>query len=314
MTMTDKELADIEARLLNPFDYVALEGREALARLFLEYDPKKDIMGTSYEHGDTLTHLVLLLRFLLQGRTYTLYQNTDFDIRVAPQIAGEYVRRTKRRKPEIQSALVLTQAYAPDLALILDQPPPLRSQRSYRIGRDGRAPHIAIEIASDYTAAFDIGGKPHLYCDIFGIGEYYVFDPRKGGQAPFWSGAQLRGWRQTPSGYEEIGADRRGRIWSEALQNWIGADDRSPDEGLLWLWDVVGHRQLTVEEAREIERIAREAETRRANTAIRCAEAERKIALEAEQRAKDAEAVAQRVEAENVRLREELRRAQGGEG
>ena len=343
---------DIEDRLRNPFAFIPPEYREAVERYFYDYDPDEEYMGTGLTHGETLEFFAALLRTLFVDSVYTLIQNTDIDIIVPRYIAGKYARKQAKAQrkvaeaaadagvPEDEFPLTTTRPIAPDLALIMGSVlSPLEDDpeiRSYRIGRDGPAPALAIEVASKKTGKRDITEKPHIYCYIMGVTEYYAFDPHKGPRKQwYWQGAQIRGWRLVNGTAQEISPNKKGRMWSDVLQSWIGADDLPGKRTHLALWDEDGNRRLTLDQQKdkraEEERIARlradaradmqeaarldadaradmqeaarlDADAARLEAEAR-AEAERQIRREAEAKTAKAEAARAELEAELRRLR-----------
>ena len=96
-------------------------------------------------------------------------------------------------------------------------------------------PTVVVEVSSHTTWKNDLDPKPEHY-RLLGVKEYIAFDPLK-----IWHDkVQLRVWRYTESGKEELVPDERGWIWSEVLESWL-----VPDDAYLRFYDRNGHIRLT---------------------------------------------------------------------
>ena len=161
----------------------------------------------------------------------------------------------------------------------------IRPRKLYLPWEVGKPPDFALEIASESTAQVDIRRKPGIYAAI-GVPEYWRFDP-SGGK---YHGAALYGGRLVNGAYQSIDLttepDGILKGYSEALELSL-----SWDEGWPRLYDPAMGTYL--EGWREVwhARLAAEAERDAAQAGWDAERAERLAA-----------------EAENVRLREQLRR------
>jgi Uma2 family endonuclease len=113
---------------------------------------------------------------------------------------------------------------APDVYVALGVlPKPER--RSFYTWREGAVPTVAFEFLSDSTAADDRTTKLKRYLLEIGIREYFIHQPDLERRFEF------RAWRRQGDGYEEIVADGRGGLYSEALNLWFLVEEY-PDEEL----------------------------------------------------------------------------------
>jgi Uma2 family endonuclease len=78
---------------------------------------------------------------------------------------------------------------------------------------NGRYPDFIIELLSLSTAVVDRTVKKDLYEKTFRTHEYCCFDPFTG---------QLEGWRLGKRRYGKIKPDKRGWLWIEGLNLWLG--------------------------------------------------------------------------------------------
>lgn len=79
---------------------------------------------------------------------------------------------------------------------------------------NGKYPNVIVELASPSTFHIDLGEKKYLYEQTFRTREYFCYDPQK---------QHLYGWRLNNNGvYEELKADKRGCLWSQELELWLG--------------------------------------------------------------------------------------------
>lgn len=97
-------------------------------------------------------------------------------------------------------------------------------RNTYRVWEIGKPPDFALEIASDSTAAYDIGEKAALYASI-GIGEYWLYDATPDSE---YYGVKLAGGHLVGDRYEpfRINEDADGLVWGH-----------SPALGLDLCWD-----------------------------------------------------------------------------
>jgi Uma2 family endonuclease len=122
------------------------------------------------------------------------------------------------------------------------------ADRGYRIGLDGSAPEIIIEIVSKKTAKVDLEEKPKRY-KAWGVAEYFVYDPRpckRNTKKP-----RLSGWRLVNGKYQSLKADELGRIWSEELDSWL-----VPEGEIMRFYAKDGQPRLTQAEAERREKEA----------------------------------------------------------
>lgn len=141
------------------------------------------------------------------------------------------------------------------------------------MGGGGRYPDVIIELTSPTTSGKDKGSNLRLYAEVFGVEEYYWYDPDRD---------ELGGYRLVGGVYEPIVGADGGYLWSEQLGVYIG----------VWEGAYAGRRCRWVRWVR--------ADGSLVPTPLELAEQER---LRAEQERQRAEAA--RVEAEHERQRAE---------
>ena len=228
----------------------------------LQFPPLYRVIGILYEMYKDSPDV------FATGGGFILYDETNGNRRVAPDF------------------LI---AFGVDAVYIRDSEMP-----NYLVWEIGKVPDFVMEVASESTAANDLGHKRELY-ERLGVQEYWRFD-HKGGE---YYGQPLAGERLVDGVYQpyEILADEDGSLrgYSELLNlvfHWDGQefDALDPETGMTL------HR-ITVAEAR-----AQAAEVRIAEEEARAQIAEARIAEE-EARAQVAE----------VRIAEEEARAQAAE-
>lgn len=135
----------------------------------------------------------------------------------------------------------------------------------------GRYPDVIVELLSPSTQANDLGEKKRLYEQVFRTTEYFCIAPQV---------ERLLGWRLESSGYRAIEPDKRGWLWSQELQLWLGA----------WQGAVLGEEHTWARfygPDGELVLLPDEAEKLRADAAEQQAEAEKLRADAAEQRASE---------------------------
>ncbi len=89
----------------------------------------------------------------------------------------------------------------------------IRRRNGYLIWEVGKAPDLALEIASESTASNDLTGIRALYARI-GIGEYWRFDPSGGD----YYGEALVGERLVAGAYRRLATHRTssGEVWAHS--------------------------------------------------------------------------------------------------
>ncbi|MEN3001417.1 MAG: Uma2 family endonuclease, partial [Armatimonadota bacterium] len=129
----------------------------------------------------------------------------------------------------------------------------------------GRYPDVIIEFLSPTTAERDRREKKALYEQVFGVEEYFWYDPLV---------RELVGFELLRGRYRRKRADRRGWLWSEVLEAWLGVwEGEYQRRHLAWLrmYDREGHLIPTPAEAAqqqaELERLRAELERERAERA-----------------------------------------------
>ena len=140
-----------------------------------------------------------------------------------------------------------------------------RPRECWVVWLEGKYPDLIVEFLSPSTAAIDRGPKKTLYEQTFQTPEYFCYEPRT------W---QLDGWRLHGRRYKKIRPDKRGWLWSETLQLWLGSwQGTFHDVNATWLrcYDAQGQLVLLESEAEhqraEVERQRAEAERQRAEAA-----------------------------------------------
>lgn len=122
---------------------------------------------------------------------------------------------------------------------------------------DGKYPAVIIELLSPTTAQEDRTTKKKLYERTFNTPEYFLYDPEA---------RRLEGYRLHGLNYEPIEPEQDGRLWSKALELYLGLWEGPYLETYATyprFFDVHGN----------LIRIGREDETRRANEEKRRADA-----------------------------------------
>jgi len=122
---------------------------------------------------------------------------------------------------------------------------PCRDRKAYLVWKEGKGPDWVLELLSESNPAKDRERNYTIYEQRLRVPEYFWFNPL----AP----AELRGFRlHGGHHYEEVPADKQGRLWSEVLGLYLGMHD-----GWLRIYDRQGGLVLTAEEAAGQERAAR---------------------------------------------------------
>lgn len=159
-----------------------------------------------------------------------------------------------------------------------------RPRRYWAVWEEGgKYPDVIIELLSPSTAQEDRTTKKTLYERVFHTHEYFLYDPDT---------QKLEGYRlHLKNGYEPIELEPNGRMWSRALELYLGTWDGEFQEAhRTWLrfFDVHGNLIL----------IGREDQQRRADDEKRRADDEKRRADEEKQRADKAEVELARLRAE----------------
>jgi Uma2 family endonuclease len=149
--------------------------------------------------------------------------------------------------------------HGPDLAVIFD----VRERKNWStfdVAEEGVRPALIVEVTSPETRHLDLTNKLEEY-DLAGVPLYVIVDlVRRAGQIM----PRLIGYRQTPTIYEVLPPDERGRLWLEPLNIWLGLLDQQVvcyDEAGNPLGDYL---DLQAALAAEMEARAAEAEARAA--------------------------------------------------
>ncbi len=100
----------------------------------------------------------------------------------------------------------------PDFFVVLDTE--RRSRKSWVVWNEGeKYPNVIIEILSESTAKVDRGEKKQIYQDIFGLPDYFWFDPET---------LEFEGFTLVSSKYQAIESTKQGWKWSEQLGLYLG--------------------------------------------------------------------------------------------
>jgi Uma2 family endonuclease len=169
--------------------------------------------------------------------------------------------------------------FSPDV--FVAQGTPQRQRDTYKLWLDGPAPSFIVEVTSKSSRVEDKGNKKAV-CEMLGVAEYFLYDPRAEYLDP-----PLQGFRLAAGSYQAIATDDRGELRAESLGLSLSLDA----QGLIVLRNTeTGERLLRVDEERE----RAQAEKQQAQAELdavrrRAEEAERRLAealerLEREQR------------------------------
>jgi Uma2 family endonuclease len=149
--------------------------------------------------------------------------------------------------------------FSPDVFVVAGAPQ--RQRDTYKLWKDGPAPAWVIEVTSRSSRVEDKGNKKAV-CEMLGVAEYFLYDPRAEYLDP-----PLQGFRLVGGTYRPIALDDRGELRAETLGLSFFLDER----GLISVRDLrTGQTLLRVKAERE----RAEAERERAE-AERDAERER---------------------------------------
>jgi Uma2 family endonuclease len=209
---------------------------------------EEEEMAVTSFHADLVTYLAAILRWHFRQHVCSIHENLNF-----------YQSRDYMERP-----------LAPDIAV--NKGIPYTGRRSWIIGLTGGPPQVVFEILSSDTWSKDVDEKPLRYARM-GVEEYFAYDPNEPPLAAETT-QRLFGWRlDRPQGQMvRLPLDAQGRLWSQQLDCWL-----VPDGTLLRLVDNQQQVWLTEAEAQaqraDLEAIARQAETSRADAEARRAAA-----------------------------------------
>lgn len=136
---------------------------------------------------------------------------------------------------------------APDVFVVIGV---RKKDREYFLcWEEGKFPTVVIEVTSKSTQSEDNKKKFALYRDVFGVKEYFLFDPREEYLAP-----RLRGYRLVKGMYVPMRLDDRGRLHSKHLGLYLQLEGAN----LKLIDPATGAELLGPDELAEQERMARE--------------------------------------------------------
>ena len=189
---------------------------------------------------------------------------------------------------------------------------------SWLVWREGKAPDFVMEIASPSTWERDAVEKREIYANM-GVTEYWRFDPTGECFTP-----ELVGETLVEGQYRELPLERdvEGRLWGRSAV--LGLDIYALPDLELRLYDPADRKWLLTPRENEEARLAAVAAHLESEEARLAAEAARVAAeaahleseegrLVAEEALQESETARQQLEAENERLREQLRSLQSGQ-
>ena len=157
------------------------------------------------------------------------------------------------------------QPHGPDIAVILG----VRERRNWStfdVAAEGVRPALIIELTSPETASIDRSSKLEEY-DLAGVPLYVIVDTVLPRRRPT---LRLLGYRQSPTGYQVLAPDGRGRLWLAPVRTWLGVEG-----GELVCYDEAGrplgdYRALAAALAEEVQaRAAAEARVRELEAELR---------------------------------------------
>ncbi|MCP4218104.1 MAG: Uma2 family endonuclease [bacterium] len=106
----------------------------------------------------------------------------------------------------------------PDMFVVLNTDGSFRRQKWVVWEEGWKYPNVIFEFLSPSTRSKDLGEKKHLYEQTFRTREYFCFDYLN----PMRDDG-LIGWRLDAQGlYKAITPDKRGWVWSEEMNLWVG--------------------------------------------------------------------------------------------
>jgi Uma2 family endonuclease len=193
-------------------------------------------MAETELHADEMTEVKLMLRRHFRADRERVYVGSNLFV---------YYERGNPRA-----------VFSPDVFVVRGAPQ--RQYDTYKLWRDGPAPSWVIEVSSKSTQLEERGNKKAV-CEMLGVVEYFLYDPRAESLRP-----PLQGHRLRDGAYQPIEPTATGAILAETLGIAFSLDEG----GLLVLTHArTGERLLRVDEERD--RIAgeRDRESRRADEA-----------------------------------------------
>lgn len=145
-------------------------------------------LGETELHVLQIVYLLEALSLLARGR------QADAGAHVGSNLFFYYDPEDARRR------------VAPDVFLTRGLTDAARLRRTWKLWKDGPAPDLIVEVASQGTYEEDLGAKREVYRDVFRTSEYFVFDPEG-----FMEQGPLQAWRLTSDGsaYRRVGTSTR---------------------------------------------------------------------------------------------------------
>ncbi|HBI46279.1 MAG TPA: hypothetical protein DDY78_26010 [Planctomycetales bacterium] len=157
---------------------------------------------------------------------------------------------------------------------------------------ENRYPDVIIELLSPCTARQDRTTKKAIYEKTFQTPNYFIYDPNE---------RRLEGWQLINGQYEPLVANKRGWLWSDKLEAWLGIwaglFHRTIPDVWLRLFDAEGRivpsfdekAQQQARRARRQAKAALQRERRRTDEALQLASAAAERMVAERQRAESAE-------------------------
>lgn len=183
-----------------------------------------------------------------------------------------------------------TKSVAPDFFFVRGVP--RGDRKTYRIWEEKKGPEVVVEVTSRWTFANDVGKKKDLF-ERLGVQELFLFDPTEDRLTPPLKGYRLESGAFRPQEPRVVGDNVM--LFSKIM----GLEIHCRREFVRWKDPRTGKFLPSARELKEHGEAAR----RHATAATERAEA-------ADQRAEASDQRARAAEAENARLREELKRSQ----
>ena len=109
---------------------------------------------------------------------------------------------------------------APDLAVVSHLDDPHRQRPIFDVAREGKAPHLIVEVISPRFASQDLEEKAAIYAKA-GIREYFTLNPGLRAQSDA-TAYTILGFRLQGEAYTAIAPDPQGRVHSETCSCWFG--------------------------------------------------------------------------------------------
>ena len=146
-------------------------------------------MAETEFHGEEMVELRRMLRRHFRPRAEDVYVGSNLFV---------YYERGNPRA-----------VFSPDVFVVFGAPQ--RLYDTYKLWQDGPAPHFVIEVSSKKTALVDKGNKKAT-CEMLGVVEYFLYDPRAEYLQP-----PLQGYRLETGQYHPIDASDDGALEAETL-------------------------------------------------------------------------------------------------